>query len=211
MSRTMDAVLFDYGGVFTDSPFAAIEKLGTSMGAAPGLLMKIIFGPYGDNTDHPWHQLERGEITLTAARETIISLGKEHGLDTDIYKFFTFMGGSGGIRESFVELVRDLKAAGYKTGMITNNVLEFREHWVKTLPIDELFDSVVDSSEVGLRKPDPAIFLHTLAELEVAPERAIFLDDFEGNIIAARATGLHAILVNPEYHGAIEEVRRLTE
>jgi epoxide hydrolase-like predicted phosphatase len=205
----MDAVLFDYGGVFTESPFTVVEEIGLSMGATPGLLMEIVFGPYGDNTDHPWHQLERGEITLPAAREAIILLGNEQGLDTDVYKFFTAMGGSSGIREGFVQLVRDLKAAGYKTGIITNNVLEFREHWRQTLPIDELFDSVVDSSEVGLRKPDPAIFHHALAELQVPPKRAIFLDDFEGNVVAARATGLHGILVRSEFQAAINEVREL--
>lgn len=205
----IEAVLFDYGGVFTESPFEAVEQVGLEMGARPGQATEIIFGPYDRDTDHPWHQLERGELTLEAAREAILLLGNDHGLETDIYRFFAALGSGSGIRESFVTLVRDLRGAGFKTGIVTNNVVEFREHWRRTMPVDELFDSVVDSSEVGMRKPDPAIYRHALADLGVAPDRAVFLDDFDGNVEAARATGMHAILVGAEFHHAIEQVRRI--
>ena len=77
------------------------------------------------------------------------------------------------------------------------------------LPLDELFDVVVDSSEIGMRKPNPAIFAHTLDLLGVAPERTAFLDDFAGNVTAARGVGMIAILVEPDPTAAIGEVDAL--
>ena len=62
-----DAVLFDYGGVFTISPFAAVGDRGADLGVDPKLLVDTIFGPYDSDTDHPWHRLERGEVSLEAA------------------------------------------------------------------------------------------------------------------------------------------------
>ena len=72
--------------------------------------------------------------------------------------------------------MRRLRAAGVRTALVTNNAAEFAATWRPLLPLGELFDAVVDSSEVGLRKPDPRIFRHALARLGgVAPERAVFL------------------------------------
>ena len=84
------------------------------------------------------------------------------------------LGTGGAARDPLVRRTRGLRAEGYKTALVTNNVMEFREHWRGVLPLEELFDVVVDSSEVGMRKPNPAIFLHALDLLEgVAPERAV--------------------------------------
>jgi putative hydrolase of the HAD superfamily len=78
------------------------------------------------------------------------------------------------------------------------------------LPLAELFDAVIDSSEVGMRKPDPAIFSLALRELGgVAPEHAVFLDDFAGNVEAARRLGMHGVLVEDDPSGALAELERL--
>jgi epoxide hydrolase-like predicted phosphatase len=203
------AFLFDYGGVFTASPFRAIDELGVKIGAAPGQAVEIIFGPYASDTDHPWHRLERGEITLQEAREAILALGQKVELETDVFQFFAAMSTGAGVREEFVDLVREIRAAGHKTGMITNNVLEFREHWEKTLPLVELFDVVIDSSAVGVRKPDPAIFTLTMEHLGVQAEQSVFIDDFEGNIDAAQRLGLQGVLVEEDFAPSIAETRRL--
>ena len=63
MSDQIKAVLFDFGGVFTDSPFGAVEEHGLSLGAAPGQISDIVFGGYHEDGDHPWHRLERGELS----------------------------------------------------------------------------------------------------------------------------------------------------
>ena len=198
MSRgeRIEAVLFDFGGVFTASPFGAAEALGAELGAPPGRLLELVFGPYHADTDHPWHRLERGEISFREAREAIVALGRAAGIDTDPLRVFQRMSAGGGVREAMVERARRLRRAGVRTALVTNNAREFRERWRALVPAEELFEHVVDSSEVGVRKPDPAIFRIALARLgDPAPERTLFLDDFEGNLAAARALGLRALLV----------------
>ena len=100
------------------------------------------------------------------------------------------------VHEPVVERVRSLRAEGYRVGLITNNVKEGSATWRAMLPVDELFEVVVDSCEVGMRKPNPAIFLHALHLLGgISPEQAVFLDDSPGNVVGAQRAGLHAIHV----------------
>ncbi|TFH22853.1 MAG: HAD family phosphatase [Myxococcales bacterium] len=208
---TIEAVLFDLGGVFTDSPFEAAAKVGDELGADPGRMLEIVFGPYHDDTDHPWHRLERGEIALEAARREIIELGEREGIDSDPYRVLALLAAGGGPRQEVVDSVHRLREAGFRTAIVTNNAREFREAWLSMLPFEELFDVIVDSSAVGMRKPNPEIFHHTLRELgDVAPSRAVFLDDFEGNVRAAIALGLHGIVVESDPAGALAALARLT-
>jgi putative hydrolase of the HAD superfamily len=206
----IEAVLFDFGGVFTDSPFEAAERVGSELGAEPGQLMQVVFGPYHEDTDHPWHRLERGELTLLAARDEIIALGLDEGLDSDPFKVLALLAAGGGPRDEVVECVRELRDAGYRTAIVTNNAREFRDAWFGMLPFDELFDVIVDSSEVGMRKPNPEIFTYTLRELgDVSPECAVFLDDFEGNVEAAMRLGMHGIVVTSDPRPALAELDAL--
>ena len=206
-ARSVDVVLFDFGGVFTESPFEVARRFGAALGAEPERVIDLVFGPYHEDTDHPWHRLERGEIALEVAREAIIALGAAEGLETDPYRVLAALGRGGGVREPFVAGVRRARAAGMRTAIVTNNVREFREAWRAMLPVDELFDAVIDSSEVGRRKPDAAIFRHALAAVGgPPPERAVFLDDFAGNVNAARALGMHGILVEPDPAPALAEL-----
>ena len=198
------AVLFDFGGVFTESPFTAIESLGAELGAQPGELQEIVFGPYHQDTDHPWHRLERGEIPLTEARDAIIALGVERGINSDPFQMFARMGRGTGAREALVGRTRGLLAAGYRTALITNNAHEFRDGWRRLVPADELFQVIVDSSEEGVRKPDPEIFHRTLRRLgNLAAEQALLLDDAESNVVAAQELGIRAVLVEPDLQGAL--------
>ncbi|MBM4267922.1 MAG: HAD family phosphatase [Deltaproteobacteria bacterium] len=201
-------VLFDYGGVFTPSPFSAVAALAAEIGTESDLLVEVVFGSYEDDTDHPWHRLERGEITVQDARTGVQELGAARGFEADLFKFFAAMGGSGGIRQDLVACVRGLREMGLRTGLLTNNVAEFREYWRKSLP-EGIFDDVVDSSEVGLRKPDPRIFALACERLGIEPHQAIFLDDHPGNIRGARAAGLEAVLVEEDPSGALRELERL--
>jgi epoxide hydrolase-like predicted phosphatase len=204
------AVMWDYGGVFMDSPFAAVADVARELGVEPRRYLEIIFGPYERDTAHPWHRLERGEVSFGVAREEIIALGRDEGVDSDPLHFFLAMGrGGGGTRSEVVELARSIKRDGLPTALVTNNVAEFRAHWRATIPVEELFHHVVDSSEVGLRKPDPKIFELALERLGVAPRQAVFLDDYEGNVEAARRVGIHGIVVDEDYGAALDELRRL--
>jgi putative hydrolase of the HAD superfamily len=91
--------------------------------------------------------------------------------------------------------MRDLKARGLRIGLLTNNVKEFGENWRAMFPIDELCEEVVDSSHVGMRKPDREIYELTCARMKIAPSEAVFLDDNAENVAAARAFGMEAVQV----------------
>jgi epoxide hydrolase-like predicted phosphatase len=212
MGRRFDAVLFDFGGVFTDSHFAVFEDAARELGVPAEQVLGIVFGPYDRDTDHPWHRLERGELGFGAARKSIMELASEAGFELDPVRILARMALGGGLREPLVERARGLRSRGYRTGLVTNNVREFSESWRPLLPLDEIFHAVVDSSEVGVRKPDPAIFGHALELIGgVAPERCVFLDDVPGNVLAAEKLGMAGVLVGEDFKAAIVELDRLLE
>jgi len=208
--RVVDAVLFDFGGVFTDSPFEAVRAMGAEMGAPIDEVLDIVFGSYDDDTDHVWHRCERGELDLDTTRRSITEAGRERGLEIDLFEMLKYMASDGGPRTAVIERTRRLRAEGYGTALVTNNVVEFREFWRQMVPLDELFDVVIDSSEVGVRKPDRRIYELALRELgAVDPTRSVFLDDYPGNVDAARRLGMHGIVVETDPTGALVELDRL--
>ena len=98
-------------------------------------------------------------------------------------------------------------SAGLRLGVLTNNVLEFRDRWRSMMPFDEWFDDVVDSHEVGLRKPNPAIYQLALSRLGAEAGRTAFLDDVDSNVRAAAGVGIRAVLVEEDPLPAIATVR----
>jgi epoxide hydrolase-like predicted phosphatase len=101
-------------------------------------------------------------------------------------------------RETMVEGVRKLRERGIRTALITNNVAEFGDGWRKMIPVDELFEVIIDSSAVGVRKPDPRIFQMALDQLGVTAQDSVFVDDHPGNIRAAEKLGITGVLVGPD-------------
>lgn len=206
---TIEAVVFDFGGVFTTSPFSGLHAWHVERGLDPEQGLRLVFGPYDQDTDHPWHRLERGEVALMAAAEQIKAVAAEEGLELELSEMFGAMGGSDGVRTDMVDLVLDLRARGYRTALITNNIKEFADGWRAMIPVDDMFEHVVDSSAVGMRKPDPRIYRLALDALGVEPAASVFLDDAEGNLVAARALGMRTVLVEDDHTGAVAELERL--
>jgi putative hydrolase of the HAD superfamily len=207
------ALVFDFGGVFTDSPFEVVQAFGEGLGLSAGSVTEIVFGSYEQDGDHPWHQLERGEISLESAREEILSLGRKQDVEVDIYELFAGMvRNNAGVdrRQPLVDKVRLLKSQGYTTGIITNNVLEFGNAWRELIPVDELFDFVVDSCHVGVRKPDPQIFRLAMEQLgSIDAACTVFLDDYPANVRAAEILGMRGITVTADIEATIETLDRL--
>ena len=211
MSR-IEAVIFDYGGVLSTTPFAGIAEFERQMGYPEKSLARLLFGagasPQGPTEaipDHDWHLLETGRLSLDEFHERLVArseaaLGKP--LELGVYAQFLRELGVG-VHWMMVHRVRELRAEGYRTAILTNNVKEWGRYWKESIPLD-LFDLVVDSCEVGLRKPDPAIFRLTCDRLGVAPEAAVFLDDTRRHVEAARQFGLHAILVTDPLNALAE-------
>lgn len=185
-------MLFDLTGVLTTSPWPALGRAGDGDHDA---VLDVLVGPYAADTDHPWHRLERGEIAILEFATLIEAHAAERGMTLDLVSLQHLIGGLE-VHDAVVARVRSLRHDGYLTALVTNNVREGASHWRAMLPFDELFDVVVDSSEVGMRKPNPAIYTHALAALgDVEPARAVFLDDQPGNVAGAERAGLAAILV----------------
>lgn len=191
----VEAVLFDLHGVLTSSPWAVLAEVGTAAGATEEAVLQLMLGEYTSDGDHPWHRLERGEIGLGEYLPLVLEAAAEAGIVLD----FTRLAGFNDrmeVNHHVVDRVRSLRHEGYRTALVTNNIRELASGWRKLLDFEELFDAVVDSSEVGARKPNPAIFDIALRRLgEIPPERAVFLDDAPGNVAGAIAAGLRAILV----------------
>ena len=207
----IQAVLFDFGGIYTRSPFDALRKAGEEAGIDGDITLSLCFGPYDEDTDHAWHRLERGELSIVDARTELVAAAAEAGHDIDPFKLLMgALAGDDDQRDEIVERTRAIKARGLRTALVTNNVKEFGEGWRKLLPIDELFDVAIDSSTVGVRKPNPRIFEITLGELGgIPPDEAVLVDDALGNIAAARAFGMHGVLAGEDRLAAMDELEGL--
>ena len=145
---------------------------------------------------HPLYELEMGKISeerfLTELADALVpELGhrpKLHGF-RDIY--FDALDPN----EPMIEVMRELKGRGLRMALLTNNVREWEPLWRSMLPVDEIFELVVDSAFVGMRKPDPGIYELTLERLGdgIAAAECVFVDDVLVNIEAARDLGMTAV------------------
>lgn len=204
-----EAVLFDVAGVLTEGFTHALVAEAIEAGADFGLLAEAllpVFAGEGDG-DSPGNRLERGEISL---EEFLVGLGaaEPHArmvIDPASPHFFGHQLGAKAAMHAFVDEVR---AAGCKTAAMSNNVREWQPFWDAAMPPHDRFDAVVLSCRVGLRKPNPAIYRLALAQLNVEPAAAIFLDDFAAMAQGARDVGMTAIDV-VDHDEAIAEARAL--
>jgi putative hydrolase of the HAD superfamily len=204
--RTVDAVLFDFGGVFTLSPFDTVAAAGRELGLEEAVAFDLCFGPYDQDGDHPWHRLERGELSLLDARDALAELARGRGFDVDPLSLLIGQRPEDHQRDEVVARARRVRATGVATACVTNNVAEFGEAWRSMIPVDELFDTIVDSCRAGVRKPDARMFELALAELSVPAERTAFLDDHPSNVAAATRLGIRSILVGPDRLAAFDEL-----
>lgn len=210
MPDSIEALLFDFGGVFTPSPFTVVRTAAAELGVSEQVVVELCFGPYAEDGDHPWHRLERGEVRLDVAHQELLALASAAGIEIDVFQVLGRLAAEDVDRSKIVDRVRSLRAAGYRTALVTNNVAEFGDGWRQLLPVDELFEVVVDSCRVGLRKPDPRIFRLTLERLDgLRPEQAVFLDDFEAHVAGARQLGMHGIVVGEDRAEALAELDAL--
>lgn len=209
MARAVDVVLFDFGGVFTASPFTAVAEMAQAEGIDPAAFASVMFGDYSCDGEHPWHRLERGELSFDDACREITELGTRAGLSVSPLDLLIKMGSEKVIHQAMIDVAREIKAAGLATAIITNNVREFSDSWRQMIPVDEIIDEVFDSSFMGVRKPSPVIYQQALAAMQVEPARAVFLDDLPANVDAAKSLGMHGIWVEADPLPAIAALRQL--
>lgn len=200
--------MFDLGGVLTIG--GRQSDLAKRYPDHPAeQVIELIMGRYHEDTDHQWHRLERGEITMDECRAITKQQMDELGIKPVGPPPTNTAGPTFLSNEAMLTLVRDLRAGGVATAMLTNNVLEFRTMWWPLAPWNELFDVIVDSHEVRMRKPNPAIYELTLDRLGVAAERSAFLDDVASNVAAAESIGMVGVVVDEDVDPAILRTREL--
>jgi putative hydrolase of the HAD superfamily len=194
------AVIFDIGGVLTTSPILAMR----AFCEGNGVPWDAVRPPLGSH-EGAWSRFETSAISqaeFVAAFETECA-GVGHTIDGAGF----LAGFFGGLRPrpDMLAVVRTLRTR-MKAGCITNNVEGGSRR--QLVALGDLFDVVIESSKVGMRKPDPAIYRLACDGLGVQPEQAIFLDDFGVNLKAARALGMATIKVD-ETQSAIDELEQL--
>jgi putative hydrolase of the HAD superfamily len=197
------AVICDFGGVLTNPLWEAFAAWNERAGADPGVLGMALQRAAEERGEHPLYALEKGQISeaeFTAAVQA--QLPPEIELDGFRDVYFAHLHPN----EPMIELMRELKAGGLKMAMLTNNVREWEPLWRSMMPVDEIFEEVVDSAFVGCRKPEPRIYELTLERIGMAPEACLFVDDLQPNCEGARAAGMSAVHFR-DNEQAIGEIR----
>jgi epoxide hydrolase-like predicted phosphatase len=187
----IQAVIFDLGGVISDSPMDVFARFEAGLGLAPNTLNHHIvrMGRTG-----AWSRLERGELNLSEFCDAFDAELAEAGIDLSTADLMAEVAENTGIRPAMIEAVRHLRNQGFKVAALTNNwVVDDGGSTRSALKME--FDVFVESSKAGLQKPDPRIYELVCRELDIKPEEAVFLDDIGRNLKTARQLGMTTIKV----------------
>jgi epoxide hydrolase-like predicted phosphatase len=204
-------VISDFGGVLTTPLISSFARVQDETGIPMEELGKGMSRIADAEGRHPLYELEMGRISeadflAKLANELEGTLGHR----PEMHRFREIYFEALDPNEPLIELMRELKGRGYRMAMLTNNVREWEPLWRSMLPVDEIFELVVDSAFVGMRKPDRAIYELTLERLGdgITAEQCLFVDDADVNVVAARELGMSAVHYR-EPDQAIGEIREI--
>jgi putative hydrolase of the HAD superfamily len=209
-AKTPRAVLWDFGGVILSSPFEAFNRYEAEIGL-PKDFIRSLNARNGDT--NAWAKMERSEVSLEGFVELFEEEARQQGHKLDGWRILQSL--SGDIRPQMVEALRRCKQA-FRVACITNNMkhgegpgmARSADTAQAVAEIMTLFEHVVESSKLGLRKPDPRIYRHACDLLGVQPEECIYLDDLGINLKPARALGMRTIKVG-DPDAAIDELQAM--
>jgi putative hydrolase of the HAD superfamily len=202
----IQAVVSDFGGVLTSplmNSFAAFQEAEDVPLAALGQAIATLGLRDGIN---PFFELEKGRISEAAFLDALSEqLSADLGRPVQLHEFADTYLNALDPNQGMIDYMRELRMRGYKMAICTNNIREWERRWRAKLPVDEIFEVVVDSSAVGTRKPERRIYEITLEQLGVPAEAVLFVDDLEINCDAARELGMTAVWFR-ETEQAIREI-----
>ena len=189
------AVISDFGGVLTTPLIGSFAAFQDETGISPETLGKAMASAAERNGAHPLFELEKGNLTET---EFLGLLGEhlepELGHRPHMHRFKEIYFDALDPNEQMIELMSGIKRRGYTMALLTNNVREWEPLWRSMLPVDEIFELIVDSAFVGMRKPDAEIYELTLQRLGgPEPGECLFIDDTAVNCDAARELGMSTV------------------
>ncbi|HXS46822.1 MAG TPA: HAD family phosphatase [Solirubrobacterales bacterium] len=203
----IQAVVSDFGGVLTTPLIQSFMAFQDQTGITTETLGKAMQAATEANGDNPLYEMERGEITEVIFLEQLTdSLEPLLGHRPEMHRFKEIYFEALDPNPPMIELMRTLKVAGYRIAMLTNNVREWEPLWRSMLPVDEIFETVVDSGFVGCRKPESKIYSLTLERVGAEAEACLFVDDVEVNCEGARRAGMTAVHFQSNEQ-AIDEIR----
>jgi putative hydrolase of the HAD superfamily len=201
------AIVSDFGGVLTTPLIQSFMAFQDRTGITTETLGKAMQAATEANGENPLFEMERGEITEVAFLDQLTdSLEPLLGHRPEMHRFREIYFEALDINQPMIDLMAELKAAGYRMAMLTNNVREWEPLWRPMLPVDEIFETVVDSGFVGCRKPESRIYELTLERIGEPAEACLFVDDVLVNCEGARKAGLHAVHFQDNAQ-AIPEIR----
>lgn len=188
----VEAAVFDLGGVFLAGGVESVQAFGDRHGL-PADAWRAMRRDLFHDEEGIWSAVERGHATFADFVTRLRKLALEHGVDVSEADARNFMGNGGAtptqrLRTEIVEAAARLRAR-MPTALLTNNIPEWRSDWRSLLDVERLFDVVVDSCEVGMRKPEPGIYEITRERLGVPHASLFFVDDLGVNLKAARTLG----------------------
>jgi putative hydrolase of the HAD superfamily len=197
------AVISDFGGVLTTPIVESFLAYQRESGIGLEELGRAMARITSEDGEHPLYELEKGKLTEAEFNRRLgDALGRPLAGMRETY--FDNLHPN----EPMIECMRAFRARGLRMALLTNNVREWEPHWRAKLPdVDEIFEVIVDSGFVGMRKPDPEIYELTVERLGdgVRAEECVFVDDFEVNCTAAREVGMQAV----QYHDAEQAIAEL--
>jgi putative hydrolase of the HAD superfamily len=201
------AVISDFGGVLTTPLAGSFQAFADRSGLTLEALAAAMATLAERDGVHPLHELECGRVTeasfLEAMNATLSeSLGRDVAVQSFAEQYFAALEPN----RPMIELMAALRGEGYRMALLTNNVREWEARWRAMVPIEDIFELVVDSAFVGMRKPDPKIYELTVQRLGVQAEQCLFVDDLEDNCVAAREVGMTAVVYRQPAE-AIADVR----
>lgn len=190
------AVISDFGGVLTNKLMEAFAAFQDETGISMEQLGRGMQRVAERDGEYPLFRLERGEVTEEEFLDSLAwGLEPDLGHRPKLHRFREIWFEALHANDAMLELMRELRGSGYRMAILTNNVREWEELWRSKLPVDEIFELVVDSAWVGMRKPEPEIYRLTIERLdsELRPGDCLFVDDNELNVEAARELGMAAV------------------
>jgi epoxide hydrolase-like predicted phosphatase len=188
-------VISDFGGVLTTPLVQSFAAVQDQTGIPFEELGKAMAKIAEEDGKHPLFELEKGNLTEAEFLQKLgDALEPMLGHRPELHRFREIYFEALHPNEPMIDLMRDAKQRGFRMGLLTNNVREWEPLWRTMLPVDEIFEVVVDSGFVGLRKPDREIYELTLERMGgPAPDQCLFIDDTDVNCEAARALGMSAV------------------
>jgi len=198
------AVFWDFGGVITTSPFESFARYERDNGLPPGFIRSLNAANHHENA---WAKLERSEVGFDDFCALYEAEAAAAGHTLDARAVLACL--SGDVRPAMVRALRLIKASGLKQACLTNNFVGATVEDAKArTPVLDLFDVIIESSKIGVRKPEPAFYRIACAKLAIEPAEAVMLDDLGVNLKPARELGMKTIKVVEERR-ALEELEAM--